>query len=201
MRNLLAYVLIWYIKAGLTYQYDTPCAFEYRANEFGDHIFFKVVPVIVDIDNLYVSFQPFIAHITATQQLAIINAGPQNMYNHLLKILGYEFLSKFTDLEMISLYRQASDNNMALSLDSLKPFLLSCRSTETCPMFFNLLIFTTVKLQTSVLFRDKTEKAVKNLVYTENVRSNFINFYLKGLRTNMFNLKYIFKLKKKWKKC
>ena len=63
---------------------------------------------------------------------------------------------------------------------------MRCRSTESCPMFFNLLIFTTVKLKTRVLFLDKNEKGVKNLVYSENVRSKFINFYLKRLRTYFF---------------
>lgn len=114
MRGLLGCVLIGYIIGSLTYQYDT---------QYADHLFFKVVPLIVSIDNLYVAFQAFNTHMSAAQHLAAIHAEAQTLYNQLLPILGSEFLSKFTDLELISFYRQAIDNNIELSLESLKPFL------------------------------------------------------------------------------
>jgi len=152
MRGLLAFVFIGYMIGSLSYQYDPQVA---------DFLFYKLVPLAISLDSFYVGFQGLNAHITAAQHIAAIHGEAQILYAELLPILGSYFLSKFNDLELISFYRQAIDNNIELSLESLESFFFKkWRSAESCALYFNLLIFTSLKSETRVLFLDKIENRV-----------------------------------------
>ena len=179
MRPIIASVVLGYVIGAFFHQYDPKNA---------ELILYKLIQFGIAIDKFYVAFQAFNNSFAVAQTLRLAQTEAQMLYAQLLPTLGYDFLSQFDELELISFYLQCLEFNIEISLENfltnaslcISPFLalpLSNRKQE---------FFSSIKLK----------NRVENLVYTENVRSNFLNFYLKMVKILPFlKLRHLFKLR------
>lgn len=180
MRVFLSCVLIGYMLGFLSYQYDLIVA---------DWIFYKLIPAAVSLDNAYVAFQSLKLYFSSHQSLLqseapTLHSVGQNAYAQLLPILGYDFLAQFYDLELLSYYLQSLDNNLNLSLDSI---LINAGNSHqySHQLAFCISTFLPLPLSNSKQEFFSSIK-LKTRLYTEIVRSNFINFYLKMVKITRF---------------
>jgi len=123
MIPFIACVLLGYMIGCLSYQSDPQVA---------DFIFYKLLPFGISLDRSYVAFQAYQAfkvQLTADQPLILLQTEAQMVYAELLPTLGYDFLSQFDDLELLSFYLQAIDNNIELSLEAFLINASLCIST------------------------------------------------------------------------
>jgi hypothetical protein len=82
-----------------------------------EFILYNLIPFGIALDNFYVALQAF--NNPVAQSLSLAQTEPQMLYAQLLPTLGYDFLSQFDELELLSLFLQARDCNIDLSLELL----------------------------------------------------------------------------------
>lgn len=208
MRSLIASVVLGYVNGAFFQQSEAQNA---------EFILYNFIPFGIALDKIYVAFQAFNNPVAVAQTLSLAQTEAQMLYAQLLPTLGYDFLSQFDELELLSFFLQARDCNIDLSLELLLTnaslaYAAAAAAGAAAPqqqlqqaftwylftLYFSLLTLFPFKSETRVLFLDKIENRVENLVYTENVRSNFLNFYLKMVKILPFlilKLRHLFKLR------
>jgi len=109
MINFIARVALGYMVATFCYKYDP---------QFGDCFFYPAVLAGITRDNAYVAFQEFNNPFAVCPTLSLAQIEAQRLYTELLPSLGYDFLSQFDDVELLTLYSQRVDNNIEICLDN-----------------------------------------------------------------------------------
>ena len=194
MRNIIASVFIGYMVGCFCYEYDPQMA---------EWILYSIIPTIISFDKAYVGLQNYWAlkaqHLSDAQFLLQLGILYAELYAKLLPTLGYDFLAQFDKRELIEFYLQCLEFNTEISLENIL-INASLYKASLCisPLLSRPLSFRKQEFFSSI--------KLKNLVYTKNVRSNFLNFYLKMVKIILFfKLRHTFKFKqrltKKWKNC
>jgi hypothetical protein len=81
-----------------------------------DFNFYILIPLGISVYNFYVAFQAFNNPVAVAQTLNLTQTEAQLLYAQLLPSLGYDFLSQFNEVELLSFYLQTIDFNIELSL-------------------------------------------------------------------------------------
>ena len=175
MKQYKKCVVIGYMNGCCFYQYDPKVA---------EFILYQLIPTVISLDNFYVGLQNYWAWKAQPQQLSdvpnliLLHTAYAQLYADLLPTLGYDFLSQFDEKQLISFYWQCVLFNIDISLENFLTNASHCISPFLALPLSNLKedFFSSVKLKIRV----------ENLVYTEKVRSKFLNFYLKMVKIIIF---------------
>jgi hypothetical protein len=115
----------------------------------------------------------------------------QQIYAELLPILGSEFLGQFKDVSLIAFYLHCKAHNIALSMDQLINGFPQCILAQ---FILAILPFHFSNLKQEFFSSINIKNRVENLIYTEKIRSNFLNFYLKIVKLLLIlKLRHLFK--------
>ena len=181
-------VVLGYMLGVFFYQYDLRNA---------DFILYNLMPFGISLDTLYLTFQVFnnpeAEAVAVSQSLTLAQCEAQRLYTQLLPTLGYDFLSQYIELEpeLLLFYNlQCVDFNIDLDLELFltNASLNSLGTLVSLPFSSNRKqkFFSSIKLK----------NRVENLVYTENVRTNFLSFYLKMVKILPFlKLRHLLKVR------
>jgi len=107
MRKVIKCVVIGYMVAAYCYQFDP---------YLGDFILYSVIPFGVSLDKVYIILQELKNFLVVTPTLTLPPIEAQMLYAELLLSLGYDFLSQFDELELLTLYLHWVYNNIMVSL-------------------------------------------------------------------------------------
>lgn len=171
-------------------------------------ILYRIIPTIISFDKAYVGLQNYWAlnaQLLSDAQIQLHQLQLDNvyaeLYAELLPTLGYDFLAQFDKMELIEFYWQCLDFNIEISLEN---FLINASLYKASLCISPHLSLPLSNRKQELFTSIKLKKFVEILVYTENVRSNYLNFYLKMVKSILFfKLRHIFKqrLTQKWKIC
>jgi len=193
LRSLIASVVLGYVNGAFFQQSEAQNA---------EFILYNFIPFGIALDKIYVAFQAFNNPVAVAQTLSLAQTEAQMLYAQLLPTLGYDFLSQFDELELLSFFLQARDCNIDLSLELLLTnaslaYAAAAAAGAAAPqqqlqqaftwylftLYFSLLTLFPLKSETRVLFLDKIENR---------------NFYLKMVKILPFlilKLRHLFKLR------
>jgi len=147
MRNIIKLIVLGYTIGVCLHHYNPQVA---------DWILMVLIPNAISLDNAYVAWQTLNNPVAVASHLTLIQIESQSLYAQLLPTLGYDFVSQFDEVGLLSLYLQQTYFNIELSLEQ---FLTNAsihslatlvgvyhHSSSRKEAFFTSIIWSTIKL-------------------------------------------------------
>jgi hypothetical protein len=182
MRSIIASIVLGYMNGACFYQYDP---------QIGDFILYNLIPFGIGLDKSYVAYQALNNTVAVAPILSPAQTAYEMVHADLLPTLGSEFVSQFDKTQLLSFYFQPIEFNIELFLEQNL-----INASLSSPGTLVILLFSPSNRKQEFFSSIKLKNRVEILVYTENVRSNFLNFYLKMVNNLPFlNLRHLFKLR------
>ena len=180
---------IWYIIIG----YSLGIIFHQFEPQTAEFIFYKGLPFAYLLENTYHLFESYLdikSYFATSPAFTVDHILLQmvyaDIYAELLPTLGCDFLSQFGENELLSFYLQCLDYNIEISLEKIltNASHLSQSQYSKCILpFLPILPFQHLNRKQVFCSSIKIKNRIENFVYIEKVRSDFLNFYLKFVKS------------------